>query len=48
MQHQLFINGALVDGEGEKQAVFNPATGRAYLFNERADESGTYQTRLHS
>ncbi|HAT2608811.1 Gamma-aminobutyraldehyde dehydrogenase [Phytobacter ursingii] len=31
MQHQLFINGALVDGEGEKQAVFNPATGEVLL-----------------
>lgn len=31
MQHQLFINGALVDGEGEKQAVFNPATGGVLL-----------------
>lgn len=31
MQHQLFINGALVDGEGEKQAVYNPATGEVLL-----------------
>jgi aminobutyraldehyde dehydrogenase len=31
MQHQLFINGELVDGEGEKQAVFNPATGEVLL-----------------
>ena len=31
MQHQLFINGALVDGEGEKQAVFNSATGEVLL-----------------
>lgn len=31
MQHQLFINGELVDGAGEKQAVFNPATGEVLL-----------------
>ncbi len=31
MQHQLFINGALVDGEGEKQAVYNPATSEVLL-----------------
>ena len=31
MQHQLFINGELVDGEGEKQAVYNPATGEVLL-----------------
>lgn len=27
MQHQLLINGELVNGEGEKQPVYNPATG---------------------
>ncbi|WP_312686492.1 aminobutyraldehyde dehydrogenase [Kosakonia sp.] len=31
MQHQLFINGELVNGEGEKQAVYNPATGDVLL-----------------
>ncbi|MGK9174963.1 aminobutyraldehyde dehydrogenase [Yokenella regensburgei] len=31
MQHQLFINGQLVNGEGEKQAVYNPATGEVLL-----------------
>lgn len=36
---------------GLKSPVLKFATcahrSRAYLFNERADESGTYQTRLH-
>lgn len=27
MQHKLLINGELVTGEGEKQPVYNPATG---------------------
>ncbi|WP_438917842.1 aminobutyraldehyde dehydrogenase [Kosakonia cowanii] len=31
MQHQLFINGELVNGEGEEQAVYNPATGEVLL-----------------
>ncbi|WP_437891635.1 aminobutyraldehyde dehydrogenase [Phytobacter sp. V91] len=31
MQHQLLINGELVFGEGEKQAVYNPATGEVLL-----------------
>ncbi|MBS1204184.1 MAG: gamma-aminobutyraldehyde dehydrogenase [Proteobacteria bacterium] len=31
MQHHLFINGELVNGEGEKQAVYNPATGEMLL-----------------
>jgi aminobutyraldehyde dehydrogenase len=31
MQHQLFINGGLVNGEGEEQAVYNPATGEVLL-----------------
>ncbi len=31
MQHQLLINGVLVDGEGEKQSVYNPATGEIIL-----------------
>ncbi|POT55267.1 aminobutyraldehyde dehydrogenase [Citrobacter amalonaticus] len=31
MQHQLLINGELVDGEGEKQPVYNPATGEILL-----------------
>lgn len=35
-------------GRGHKGQKSRAPTGRAYLFNERADESGTYQTRLHS
>ena len=31
MQHQLLINGELVTGEGEKQPVYNPATGEVLL-----------------
>ncbi|MDU7019884.1 MAG: aldehyde dehydrogenase family protein, partial [Enterobacter sp.] len=31
MQNQLLINGELVIGEGEKQAVYNPATGEVLL-----------------
>ena len=31
MQHQLLINGELVNGEGEKQPVYNPATGEVLL-----------------
>jgi len=31
MQNQLLINGELVAGEGEKQAVYNPATGEVLL-----------------
>lgn len=31
MQHQLFINGELVNGEGEEQTVYNPATGEVLL-----------------
>ncbi|HCC0887111.1 TPA: aminobutyraldehyde dehydrogenase [Salmonella enterica] len=31
MQYQLLINGALVDGEGERQPVYNPATGEIIL-----------------
>lgn len=31
MQDQLLINGELVSGEGEKQAVYNPATGEVLL-----------------
>lgn len=31
MQHHLLINGELVAGEGEKQAVYNPATGEVIL-----------------
>lgn len=31
MQHLLFINGVLVNGEGEKQPVYNPATGDVLL-----------------
>ncbi|POP44272.1 aminobutyraldehyde dehydrogenase [Superficieibacter electus] len=31
MQHHLLINGELVAGEGEKQAVYNPATGDVLL-----------------
>ncbi len=31
MQTQLLINGELVSGEGEKQAVYNPATGEVLV-----------------
>ena len=31
MQHKLLINGELVRGEGEKQPVYNPATGDVLL-----------------
>ena len=31
MQHKLLINGELVSGEGEKQPVYNPATGEVLL-----------------
>ena len=31
MQNQLLINGELVNGEGEKQPVYNPATGEMLL-----------------
>ncbi|MDL4618597.1 aminobutyraldehyde dehydrogenase [Citrobacter amalonaticus] len=31
MQHQLLINGELIKGEGEKQPVYNPATGEVLL-----------------
>lgn len=31
MQHLLLINGELVKGEGEKQPVYNPATGEVLL-----------------
>lgn len=31
MQHQLLINGELINGEGETQAVYNPATGEVLL-----------------
>ena len=31
MQNQLLINGELVTGEGEEQAVYNPATGEVLL-----------------
>ncbi|EAV7066887.1 aminobutyraldehyde dehydrogenase [Salmonella enterica] len=31
MQYQLLINGALVNGEGERQSVYNPATGEVIL-----------------
>ena len=31
MPHQLLINGELVSGEGEKQPVYNPATGEVIL-----------------
>ncbi|MFP1591301.1 hypothetical protein ACLB1M_12445 [Escherichia coli] len=30
MQHKLLINGELVSGEGEKQPVYNPATGDVF------------------
>ena len=39
MQHQLLINGELVNGEGEKQPVYNPATGEVLL--EIAEASPT-------
>ncbi|HKM95749.1 MAG TPA: aldehyde dehydrogenase family protein, partial [Buttiauxella sp.] len=31
MQNQLLINGQLVDGQGEKLPVYNPATGEVLL-----------------
>ncbi len=31
MQHHLLINGELINGEGETQAVYNPATGEVLL-----------------
>ena len=31
MQNQLLINGELTTGEGEKQPVYNPATGEVLL-----------------
>ncbi|EHP7158643.1 gamma-aminobutyraldehyde dehydrogenase, partial [Salmonella enterica subsp. enterica serovar Thompson] len=31
MQYQLLINDVLVDGEGERQSVYNPATGEVIL-----------------
>ncbi|PQN11588.1 aldehyde dehydrogenase, partial [Shigella flexneri] len=31
MQHKLLINGERVSGEGEKQPVYNPATGDVLL-----------------
>lgn len=31
MQTQLLINGELVAGDGEKQPVYNPATGEVLL-----------------
>jgi len=31
MQSQLLINGQLVDGKGERLAVYNPATGEVVL-----------------
>lgn len=31
MQKHLLINGELVAGEGEKQPVYNPATGEVLL-----------------
>ncbi|HBX14193.1 MAG TPA: gamma-aminobutyraldehyde dehydrogenase, partial [Leclercia adecarboxylata] len=31
MQHNLLINGELIAGSGEKQPVYNPATGEVLL-----------------
>lgn len=39
MQNQLLINGELVAGEGEKQAVYNPATGDVLLEIAEASEA---------
>ena len=39
MQNQLLINGELVAGEGEKQAVYNPATGEVLLEIAEASEA---------
>jgi aminobutyraldehyde dehydrogenase len=37
---QLLINGELVTGEGEKQPVFNPATGEVLLEIAEASAAG--------
>lgn len=39
MQHKLLINGELVSGEGEKQPVYNPATGDVYWKLPKASAS---------
>lgn len=39
MQHKLLINGELVSGEGEKQPVYNPATGTFYWRLQRHPQS---------
>lgn len=39
MQHKLLINGELVSGEGEKQPVYNPATGDVLLDIARHPQS---------
>lgn len=39
MQNQLLINGELVAGEGEKQAVYDPATGEVLLEIAEASEA---------
>lgn len=46
MQNQLLINGELVTGEGEKQAVYNPATGEVLL--EIAEASAAQRWTLPS
>lgn len=43
MQKHLLINGELVAGEGEKQPVYNPATGEVLL--EIAEASAAQSTR---
>ena len=43
MQNQLLINGELVTGEGEKQAVYNPATGEVL---KRRQHRWTLPSRL--
>lgn len=52
MQHKLLINGELVSGEGEKQPVYNPATGEVLLeiaeaSAEQVDAAGFVQQMQH-
>lgn len=45
MQHKLLINGELVSGEGEKQPVYNPATGTFYWKLPRHPQSRSMPLR---
>ena len=47
MQHKLLINGELVSGEGEKQPVYNPATGDVLLeiAEASAETGGCYRRK---